>query len=47
VDEPQGIYRGEVIAIMTALADASARTNEILVILREDEDEDDDGTLES
>jgi hypothetical protein len=32
---------------MTALADVSARTNEILAILREDEDEDDDETLES
>ena len=46
VDEPQGIYRGEVIAIMTTLADVSARTSEILAILREEEDEDDDETLE-
>ena len=33
VDEEQGIYRGEVLVIMAALADISADTNEILAIL--------------
>jgi hypothetical protein len=33
VDEEQGIYRGEVLAIMGALADISSDTLEILTIL--------------
>jgi hypothetical protein len=41
VDEPEGIYRGEVLAIMGALADIHARTSRILRLL-EDEDEDDE-----
>jgi hypothetical protein len=42
VDEERGIYRGEVLAMMGALADISADTQEILSILRgynEDDDE--------
>ena len=41
MDEPQGIYRGEVLAIMGALADTHANTLRILQIL-EDDDEDDE-----
>ena len=40
VDEGQGIYRGEVLAIMGALADIYADTSEILNILRADEEDD-------
>jgi hypothetical protein len=41
VDEEQGIYRGEVLTIMGALADISSDTLEILAIL-EGGDWDDD-----
>jgi hypothetical protein len=41
VDEPQGIYRGEVLVMMGALADIYANTQGILALLR-DEDEDDE-----
>jgi hypothetical protein len=41
MDEPQGIYRGEVLAIMGVLADIYADTSYIRAILDE-EDEDDD-----
>ena len=38
----EGIYRGEVIAIMGALADISNDTLRILAILRGDDEEDDE-----
>ena len=40
MDEPQGIYRGEVVAIMGALADIYADTTRILEILEENGDND-------
>jgi hypothetical protein len=46
VDEEQGIYRGEVLAIMGALADIQADTQAILAILDEGEDDEDDETEE-
>ena len=42
MDEEAGIYRGEVLAIMGALADVSADTTEILAILRGYDVEDDE-----
>ena len=45
VDEEEGIYRGEVMAILGALADISSDTLRILAILR-GEDEEDDGDEE-
>jgi hypothetical protein len=42
VDEELGIYRGEVITIMGALADISADTMEILAIVRGDEEDDEE-----
>jgi len=39
VDEETGIYRGEVIAMMGALADISADTAAILAVLRGEDDE--------
>lgn len=48
MEEETGIYRGEVIAIMGALADVSSDTKAILTILRgleeddEEEEEEDD-----
>jgi hypothetical protein len=42
VDEEQGIYRGEVITMMGALADISSDTLQILAILRGEDDEEDD-----
>jgi hypothetical protein len=39
MDEPQGIYRGEVIAIMGALADINAHTLRILEVLGDEDDE--------
>jgi len=48
VDEEEGIYRGEVMAIMGALADISSDTMRILAILRgDDEEEDDDEEMDS
>jgi hypothetical protein len=40
VDEEQGIYRGEITAMMFALADIYADTSEILAILRDEDDDD-------
>ena len=40
MDKPQGIYRGEVVAIMGALADIYADTTRILEILEENGDND-------
>ena len=42
MDEEQGIYRGEVLAIMIALADVHANTRAILAILGDDEDDDEE-----
>jgi hypothetical protein len=42
VDEELGIYRGEVLTIMGALADTSSDTSEILAILRENDWDDDE-----
>ncbi len=39
MDEETGIYRGEVIAMMVALADISADTAAILEVLRGEDDE--------
>lgn len=48
MDEEEGIYRGEVMAIMGALADISSDTMRILAILRgDDEEEDDDEEMDS
>lgn len=38
VDEERGIYRGEVMAIMVALADIHANTGAILALLGDEED---------
>jgi hypothetical protein len=43
VDEEQGIYRDEVIEIFGALADISSDTFQILNILRDDDEEVEDG----
>jgi hypothetical protein len=42
VDEERGIYRGEVMVMMGALADIQANTTEILAILRDEEDGDEE-----
>lgn len=42
VDEEQGIYRGEVHAIMIALADINANTRAIVKALTDDEDGDEE-----
>ena len=42
IDEPQGIYRGEVLAIMGALADIYANTQGILALLNEDGEDDEE-----
>lgn len=42
MDEEQGIYRGEVRAIMLALADINARTRAILRVFTDDEDGDEE-----
>ena len=42
MDEEQGIYRGEVQAIMIALADIRANTRAILRVLTDDEDGDEE-----
>jgi hypothetical protein len=42
VHDETGIYRGEVIAIMGALAEVSADTAAIIAILREEEDDDEE-----
>lgn len=42
VDEERGIYRGEVMAIMGALADIQTGTNEILRILSDEADDEEE-----
>jgi len=44
VDEEQGIYRGEVLVIMGALADIYADTSAILAILGDVEDDGEEET---
>jgi hypothetical protein len=38
VDEEQGIYRGEVLAMIVALANIQAKVDEALSILRDEDD---------
>jgi hypothetical protein len=47
VDEESGIYRGEVLAIMGALADISSDTRDILAILRGDDDDEEPEEMDS
>jgi hypothetical protein len=47
VDEEQGIYRGEVISIMFALADIYADTGRILTTLGDEEDDDEEEETDS
>jgi hypothetical protein len=42
VEEEQGIYRGEVIEIMGALADLRVGIDEILSYLRDEDDEEEE-----
>jgi hypothetical protein len=42
VDEEEGIYRGEVRAMMVSLADIYVNTETILAILRGEDEEDDE-----
>ena len=42
VDEEQGIYRGEVMVMMGALADIQTYNREILAILRDEEEGDEE-----
>lgn len=42
MEEPRGIYRGEVLAMMGALADIYAGTSRILELLGDDEEDDDE-----
>jgi len=45
MDEEQGIYRGEVMAMMVALADISADTKTILRYIEGDENEEEEEDL--
>jgi hypothetical protein len=47
MDEEQGIYRGEVLAMMFALADIQTDTNEILAILGGEEDGDEEEEVDA
>lgn len=47
VDEEQGIYRGEVMAMMGALADIRTETVEILAILRDEEEGDEEEEVDA
>ena len=47
MDEEQGIYRGEVIEMMGALADIYVDTGRILTILGDEEDDDEEEGLEA
>ena len=47
VDEERGIYRGEVMSIMGALADIYADTSEMLAILRDEEDGDEEEEVDA
>ena len=45
MDEPQGIYRGEVLTIMEALADLRADVSAIYDYLIGDDGQEEEGTL--
>jgi hypothetical protein len=47
VDEERGIYRGEVLAMMGALADIQTDTGEILTILRDEEEGDEEEEVDA
>ena len=47
MDEDQGIYRGEVMTMMGALADIKADTGEILAILRDEEEGDEEEEMDA
>jgi hypothetical protein len=47
VNEEQGIYRGEVMAIMFALADLQVDARAILAILTGEEDDDEEEEMDS
>lgn len=47
VDEEQGIYRGEVLAVMVALASIHANTRAIVTMLGGDEDDDEAEEMDS
>ena len=47
MDEEQGIYRGEVLAITIALAEIHANTRAILTMLGGDEDDDEAEEMDS
>ncbi len=47
MDEQQGIYRGEVLAMMGALADIYADTSHILAILGSEEDGDEEEEMDA
>jgi len=47
VDEAQGIYRGEVLAMMGALADIYVDTGRILAILGDEEDGDEEEEVDA
>ena len=47
MDEEQGIYRGEVMAMMGALADIQTDTGRILAILEDEEEDDEEEEVDS
>ena len=47
MDEERGIYRGEVMVMMGALADIHAETGEILAILRDEENGDEEEEVDA
>ncbi len=47
MEEPQGIYRGEVLAMMGALADIYADTTRILELLGEDDSDEEPEEMDS
>jgi hypothetical protein len=47
VDEEQGIYRGEVMAMMFALADIQTDTGKILAILGDEEEGDEEEEVDT
>lgn len=47
MNEEQGIYRGEVLAMMGALSDIHANTRAILAFLRGDEDGNEEEEVDS
>lgn len=47
MSEEQGVYRGEVMAIMFALADLQVDARAILALLRGEEDDDEEEEMDS